>query len=171
MTLDPVRWKRTKSALQTVALTGLIPLGLTLSIARGWVIPTLVVVVFVGAAAGAIAWIGEPPDIPPPSGKSNSSYEILPVHHERIARVRRSLVQATKEGDSFDRHIRPVLADIADDRLRAAYGITITTHPDAARARLGEDLWQRLTTASGTAPTEGELRGYVKTLDQLSPPS
>jgi hypothetical protein len=163
--------RRARNAVRLVLLLGLVPLAISTSIARAWVFPTLIVLAFAGIAAGGVAWLADAGDVPPPDGTAAPSYQSPPVHHERIARVRRSLVQATKEPASFDRHVRPVLAELADDRLRATFGISITTHPDAARARLGEELWQRLTTDSVQPLTEAELRRLVSTVDRLSPPS
>jgi hypothetical protein len=162
---------RARHAAATVLVVGLIPLIVSLATARAWVVPTLIVVGFAAVSAGCVAWLSLQPDVPPPDPAAEPSYTSPPVHHERIARVRRSLVQSTKEPASFDRHVRPVLAALADDRLSAAYGITMTTSPDAARARLGEDLWQRLTTDSDRPLTSGELRQLVASLDRLSPPN
>ena len=162
---------RTRAAVGAVGVVGLIGLVVTVSVARAWVVPLLVVLVFSAGAAGLVAWVTGAPDVLPPDHGNSTSYDIPPVHHERIGRVRRSLVQSTTEAASYDLNVRPLLAHIADDRLRATLGITMTTHPDAARARLGEELWQRLTTDSTHAPTEGELRRLVTAIDRLSPPS
>ena len=165
------RGRLARNAAGVVAVVGVIPLGVSGAIARAWIVPSLIVTAFAAGGAAAVAWLSSQPEVPPPDRAAEPSYAVPPVHHDRIARVRRSLVQSTKEAASFDRHVRPVLAALADDRLSATYGITMTTAPDAARARLGEDLWQRLTTDSERPLTQGELRQLVATLDRLSPPS
>ncbi|MCU1675281.1 MAG: hypothetical protein JWM93_39 [Frankiales bacterium] len=173
MSAQPVadRRQRIRNSLEVVLVIGLIPLGIFAAIARAWVLPTAVVVAFAAAGSWAVAWLGSGRVVPPPDSGGDASYTPPAAHHERIGRVRRSLVQSTKEAASFDRNVRPILTRLADDRLRATYGITMTTHPDAARARLGEELWQRLASTSTQPLSEAELRRLVTTLDHLSPRS
>ena len=165
------RRRRATNAIGVIVLIAAIPLGVAATLARAWVVPMLVVTAFAAATAGALAWLAGARRVPPPDAAAGPSYDSPPVHHERISRVRRSLVQATNEGAAFDRHLRPTFVRLANDRLRATHGITMTTHPDAARARLGEELWQRLTNDSPEPVPAAELRRIVSAIDRLSPPS
>ena len=69
--------------------------------------------------------------------------EPTPVIPE-LDRIDRLVVLGT--GNEFDLHyrLRPVLRQIAADRLYARDGIDLDREPERARARLGDELWALL---------------------------
>jgi hypothetical protein len=161
---------RTRRAVRTTGAVGLAGVATFVAFAPGWVVPMLVVTVAATTAVGALAWL-RTSDVLAAPGLTEPVYERAPAHVESIARTRRSVVQATIDAASYEAGLKRTLTSLADERLRATEGITMSTHPDAARARLGEELWQRLTTSSERPPTEAEVRRLVSALDRVSPRS
>jgi hypothetical protein len=51
---------------------------------------------------------------------------------------------ATRNAGDVHARLRPALARIAASRLATRRGVDLATQPDAARALLGEDLWDLL---------------------------
>jgi hypothetical protein len=69
----------------------------------------------------------------------------------------------------YDSGVRPVLTELARDRLRRHHGIDMTNEPERARAELGEDLWRALTAPMETAPTTKDLDRWLTQLERLDP--
>jgi hypothetical protein len=164
------RRARTRRAVRTTAGSGLAGVAAFVAFAPAWIVPMLVLTITATVSVGALAWL-RTSEVPAAPGPAEPSYERPAAHVESIVRTRRGVVQATIEAASYDTGLRRTLARLADERLRATDGITMSTHPDAARARLGEELWQRLTTSSDRPPTEAEVRRLVNAVDRLSPRS
>jgi hypothetical protein len=63
----------------------------------------------------------------------------LPADLERIDRL---LVLGTT--NAFDAHhrVRPLLRDLATERLHARHGVDLDSDPERARELLGEELWE-----------------------------
>jgi hypothetical protein len=62
----------------------------------------------------------------------------------RLRQLERRLQAASVDGAKFDWSLRPLLAQVAAERLRHRHAITIRREPEAARAMLGEQLWQMI---------------------------
>ena len=62
----------------------------------------------------------------------------------RLRQLERRLQAASVDGAKFDWSLRPLLAQVAVERLRHQHAITIRREPEAARAMLGEQLWQMI---------------------------
>ena len=62
----------------------------------------------------------------------------------RLRQLERRLQAASLDGAKFDWGLRPLLAQLAAERLRYRHGITIRREPETARAMLGEQLWQMI---------------------------
>ena len=62
----------------------------------------------------------------------------------RLRQLERRLQAANIDGTKFDWSLRPLLARLATERLRQQHAITIRREPEAARAMLGEQLWQMI---------------------------
>jgi hypothetical protein len=62
----------------------------------------------------------------------------------RLRQLERRLQAASVDGAKFDWGLRPMLAQLAAERLRHRHAITIRREPEAARAMLGEQLWQMI---------------------------
>jgi hypothetical protein len=69
----------------------------------------------------------------------------------------------------YDSGVRPVLTELARDRLRRHHGIDMTSEPERARAELGDDLWRALTAPMDTAPTTKDLDRWLTELERLDP--
>ena len=70
----------------------------------------------------------------------------------------------------YESGVRPVLAEMARDRIRRHHGIDLSEEPERARAVLGEDLWRALTEAPIDAPpTTADLDRWLTRLERLDP--
>jgi hypothetical protein len=67
-----------------------------------------------------------------------------PGYAVRLRQLERRLQAASVDGAKFDWGLRPLLAQLVIERLRHRHAITIRREPDAARAMLGEQLWQMI---------------------------
>lgn len=95
-----------------------------------------------------------------------------PTLERRFARMYRHVDRlsfAVVAPRHFDSGVRPVLAELARDRVRRHHGIELTDSPANARAVLGEDLWQALTEPLEAAPTAVDLDRWVTRLERLDP--
>ena len=69
----------------------------------------------------------------------------------------------------YDSGIRPVLTELARDRVRRFAGVDLASDPARARALLGEDLWRALTAPMEAAPTTKDLDRWLTRLEGLDP--
>lgn len=103
-----------------------------------------------------------------PDGGDAAYYRPVPDGMRRsVVSWERHLARHAESPASFARHLRPRLRDVVDERLRQAYGVTIGTEPERARAVLGEPLWGMLTGAGDHAPSRRELAQAVSRLEEL----
>jgi hypothetical protein len=63
---------------------------------------------------------------------------------EELLRMERELVLGVADADHAHRRLLPLLRAAAAARLSARYGLELERRPDAARALLGEDVWELL---------------------------
>ena len=68
---------------------------------------------------------------------------------------------------TFAVQFQPFLRELADERLRQGYGVTIATDPDRARRVLGEALWEMLVGGHRRATGPRELATAVAALEKL----
>lgn len=86
----------------------------------------------------------------------------------RFAVLRERLRWGTGDGEHFDAGVRPVLVELVDDRLRRHHGLERTRQPVAARAAMGEVLWDFVAASRPErAPTASELEGVVGEVERL----
>jgi hypothetical protein len=64
-----------------------------------------------------------------------------------------------------DRELRPALRELAEERLRQRYGLSLADDPERARRLLGEPLWSVLTGAAGSP---SDVDAAVRRLESLS---
>lgn len=70
--------------------------------------------------------------------------------------------------DRFRERVRPVLVDLALERLRSRHGVEPATQPEDARRILGESLWQMVTgPPPSRCPTRPELFRLVDELERI----
>lgn len=93
--------------------------------------------------------------------------ETLDRRFRRLARHADRVTYAVVASRHYQSGVRPVLVELADDRLRRHHGIDMTTEPDRARTVIGEDLWKALTTDRTQPPTTSDLDRWLTTLEQL----
>lgn len=92
---------------------------------------------------------------------------------DELARIDRLVVLGGS--NAFDLHyrLRPLLRDLAADRLSAGHGVSLDREPERAQGLLGEELWELVRadrevgrrTGPGVAPAE--LAGFVERLERL----
>ena len=69
--------------------------------------------------------------------------------------------------NQFSRTVQPRLVEIIDERLRLGHGIVRAADPGAARAVLGEPLWQFVTAPVPKNLTPRELAGLISLMEAL----
>jgi hypothetical protein len=65
-----------------------------------------------------------------------------PEYFVRLRQLERRLELATRDSADFDWSLRPMLAQLAADRLNHRHGILFMTQPVRAREIVGEELWE-----------------------------
>jgi hypothetical protein len=63
---------------------------------------------------------------------------------EELLRMDRELVLGSADADHAQRRLLPLLRSVAAARIAARHGFELERRPDAARALLGEDVWELL---------------------------
>ena len=69
--------------------------------------------------------------------------------------------------ERFARTVRPVLADLVDERLRQRHSVTCGSDPARARELLGDPLWIFLTTPVIRTPAPHQLAAFVEQVEKL----
>ncbi len=130
----------------------------------------LVVAAFIGLRLimYAVALVAAPPR-PKRSGGGDRT-DTGPGADALRAAVRRwelNLDRAHADPDLYSRNVLPVLAELADERLRLRHGITRDSDPRRARELLGDPLWAALHDRGRRAAKARELETYVDALERL----
>ena len=110
-----------------------------------------------------------PPRARPRSAAEESDYRFVGTDALRTA-VRRwesRLDWASTDAKRFSSNVLPVLAELADERLRQQHGLTRASDPRRARELLGEPLWQLFAEPARHPPKARELAAHVETLEKL----
>lgn len=89
------------------------------------------------------AGIGETPPPDPVGQPSQPRVE----YFVRLRQLERRLDRACHDPSSFEWTVRPMLAQLAAERLQAKHGVSVHREPAHARELMGEPLWQIMTTA------------------------
>ncbi len=85
----------------------------------------------------------------------------------RFTVIRERLRWGITSPEHFVAALRPMLAELADDRLRRRQGIDRRRQPERARALLGEPLWQLITEPVAAPPTIATLDALVRRIEEL----
>jgi hypothetical protein len=88
----------------------------------------------------------------------------------RLRQLERRLHAASVDGAKFDWGLRPLLAQLVAERLRHRHAITIQREPEAARAMLGEQLWQMINSQSeapGPPLSRKQLTVLIEAIEAL----
>lgn len=113
-----------------------------------------------GRRAGSVT--GQPAD-----GDGGYQWPAPDAMRRAVLRWEQRLAWHADAPGSFDEQLRPFLREMADERLRHGYGVTIAGEPTRARAVLGEPLWSVLTGEHRRGPSHRELATAVTRLEEL----
>ena len=83
-------------------------------------------------------------DTPPPL-RTPPPPAAVPEYFMRLRQLERRLEVAADDPADYEWSIRPMLAQLAADRLVYRHGIRYQTQPDRARQIVGEQLWEIMT--------------------------
>lgn len=85
----------------------------------------------------------------------------------RVGHITGLLDFVPAEARHFEYGVRPLLADLVDDRLRRHHRIDRRDQPVLARQIVGEELWTLVTTEQKKSPSSGQLRAWVEAIERL----
>jgi hypothetical protein len=88
----------------------------------------------------------------------------------RLRQLERRLQGASTDGSKFDWNVRPVLLELAADKLRYKYAVNLRAQPEQARTILGEQLWLDLNSpqnAPSSAQSLARLRAMVAAIEAI----
>lgn len=120
--------------------------------------------------------------LPPPQDPSRSGFvraaervAVAPTARpEALDEVVRLVGLASASAGQFDFRLRPILRELAAHRLRLGHGVDLGTQPSAARALLGDELFNIVGTEhprpedrSASGPSVEEITGFVDRLEHL----
>ena len=122
----------------------------------------------VAGAAVALCWrltrlVLPPPERVPPRPEITPAGDGLLV----LSGLESRLSWGATDADRFRDRVRPMLVELAEDRLRIRRGVDPDTDPDHAREILGEPLWTLRTTPPTRSPSREELTALVAALERI----
>jgi hypothetical protein len=116
------------------------------------------------AAPARIAVGGRPTD-------SERDYDYLfdegDLLRSAVRRWEQRLEWSDGDPDRFARIVRPIMAELVDERLRARHGVTLESNPARARELLAQPLWQLLSDPLAPTPRVQDWPVYVQALQRL----
>jgi hypothetical protein len=163
-----------RTVLLAALLTGVIVLGLrTVEIAVPVVLVALGVLALL-ALRHVVRLVSPPragqarPLIAEPQGDDGTYYWPSPDAMRRaVLRWEQRLGWHADQPDTFAVQLQPVLRELADERLRQGYGLSLGGEPDRAREVLGEPLWTALTDQHRRGLSRADLAQAVAALEKL----
>jgi hypothetical protein len=130
----------------------------------------LIIAAFIGLRLILLA-VSEvaPPPLPKRQGGGSgaSSGPASDALRAAVRRWERTLDRANADPDLYSRNVLPVLAELADERLRLRHGITRASDPRRARELLGDPTWEALHDPGRRAGKTRELESLVDALERL----
>lgn len=105
--------------------------------------------------------------LPDPVSTSSS---VRSEYFSRLRQLERRLDRAVADPTNFDWTVRPMLVQLAAERLQAKHGISVYRHPAHAREIVGERLWQIMTTSPETPSqpvSPARLRELVQAISRI----
>ncbi len=105
------------------------------------------------------------PAVPPRAGVHDTG--VRPF--QRLIRMRQRVDWGGRSPENFRVAVLPVLAELADDRLRRGHGVHRERDPQAARRLLGDDLADLLAGEATLteAPPLARLDDYIRRIEAL----
>jgi hypothetical protein len=129
-----------------------------------------------GLAAGVRATRAASPDVHEPSlaAELADPLDVLPERPSDLERMERDVYLSCGTAFYLHHRLRPILREIAANRLLTRHGIDLEAKPDAAEELLGEEAWSMLR-ADVEAPKDRwapgpplrELRAVVDALERI----
>jgi hypothetical protein len=87
---------------------------------------------------------------------------------ESLSKLEHGLSWGSVDVERYEARVRPQLVRLAEDRLRRHHGVDLAGQPEAARAILGEPLWQLMTGApSSKPPSPSQLASLLAALERI----
>ena len=150
------------AAATVVVTAGLRAVGLSISL-------LLLIALLTGLrlVIHAVSVVAPPPA---PRLRSRIGADAAPAVDALRAAVRRweqNLDRAHSDPDLHARNVLPVLAELADERLRLRHGITRASDPRRARELLGDDLWSALSGPARRALKPRDVETYLDAMERL----
>ncbi len=104
-----------------------------------------------------------------PNGRRSRDADEQP---QRLREIERLVAYSRWSGTDYDERLRPILYEIARQRLAAYGSVTVGTDPAAARLLLGENIWALIAPAEQTKPVDrtitiAELEAVVTALEGI----
>lgn len=84
-----------------------------------------------------------------------------------VRRWERNLDRANSDPGLYARNVLPVLAELADERLRLRHGITRASDPRRARELLGDELWSTLAEPGRRGLKARDVETYLDAMERL----
>lgn len=162
-------WRSVAKTTGIGLLIGMLILGASYLFKAGVpVLPSLAVPTAIGALSQLVRAtfhemlpIEAPVDRTPTTGSTGLA---------QLKQLERRLQNASTDGAKFDWRLRPMLVQLATDRLRYKHGINFRREPERARAMVGEHLWwimNAVPSGPSSAPTREQLVALVATIEAL----
>lgn len=120
-----------------------------------------------GLAVGVCWWLARrivpPPDpLPPATGADPTPAGLL-----QLTSLESRLSWGSSDPDRFEERVRPLLVELAGERLRSRRGVDPRTDPDHARTILGDPLWTLMTGPLPRSPSRAELSRLVAAIERI----
>lgn len=103
------------------------------------------------------------PEAPPPPVEDEPPGDGLLV----LSSLESRLSWGAGDPDRFAERVRPLLVELAADRLRSRRGVDPSTDPEHARTILGEPLWQLMAGPPTRSPGRAELSRLVEAIERI----
>jgi hypothetical protein len=116
------------------------------------------------AAPARSAAVGRPSDS---EGDYDYRFDDGDLLRSAVRRWEQRLEWSDGDPDRFARIVRPVVAELVDERLRTRHGVTLESNPARARELLAQPLWQLLTDPTSPTPRVQDWPVYVQALQRL----
>jgi hypothetical protein len=136
--------------------------------------PAIVVCTFVALRLLKLAVTGAAPARTAAVGRSTDSeheydyrFDEGDLLRSAVRRWEQRLERSDGDPDQFARLVRPVVAELVDERLRARHGVTLESNPARARELLAQPLWQLLSDPLAPTPRVQDWPIYVQALQRL----
>ncbi len=133
-------WPATAAAVALVVLLALPQIPTTRALGIWVVFASAIVLAVLNRHKRDPAW----PTPPPRFERALQGQKRATPEPEELLRMQGELVLGSADADHARRRLLPLLRAVAAARISARHGFELERRPDAARALLGEDVWELL---------------------------